>query len=198
MWSNHHFSVAGKHCRSLGYLSLSKRTLANHSTTSKLDGYKTSRNRAVRESKNNPIGINSVARCKLIGTTVWVSSAAISLRLPNRGVKAVSRQRFSRFGKGQLLGEKSRSVGQFKNVLWANTRLKRTMNQVWYGCDSENEQRRYEKNDGACLHVARECRLTGIQPNCVFAQAGKQSGCFPCHAVKISRVAKKRQGTVLA
>ena len=39
--------------------------------------------------------------------------------------------------------------------------------------------------------------LTAIQPNCSFAQVGKQSGCFPCHGVKISRVAKQRQGTVL-
>jgi len=41
-------------------------------------------------------------------------------------------------------------------------------------------------------------RLTDIQPSRGLAQVGKQSGCFPSHGVKISRVAKKRQGTVSA
>jgi len=47
-----------------------------------------------------------------------------------------------------------------------------------YGCDSENEQRRYEKNDGACLHVARECRLTGIQPTAFLPKPGSNPVAF--------------------
>jgi hypothetical protein len=40
--------------------------------------------------------------------------------------------------------------------------------------------------------TAETLTLTGIQPNRGLAQVGKQSGCFPCHGVKISRVTKKK------
>jgi hypothetical protein len=62
----------------------------------------------------------------------------------------------------------------------------------------KNGHNQYEKQCENAQSVMREYLAAGfipslaidIWPNDGLAQVGKQSGCFPCHGVKISRVAK--------
>jgi len=118
LWSNHHFSVAGKHCRSSA---ISHFPSALWQIT-RLPASSTDTKRVEIE----PFVKAKTTRLELIVLRAANSSVrpfGSVVRLSRCGCQIVGQSRLSSaflsLWQGQLLGEKSRSVGQFKNVLWA-------------------------------------------------------------------------------